>query len=143
MAINSKQQSQPTTTRKFIPLDELPTGTGQSGRYVTNVTGILLGIEPRTGTYQIRDRRTGEVVTRPNSYTAVFASGELFSWPTYVDEDGCVRMWSRFEVGLELRDIISQSIQIHLWKDKKGFTHLELANQEVHQEVYQEMAPWD
>lgn len=113
-------------TRQFIPVDQLPVGTGASGRFVTDVIGQLVGIEPRTGTYQVADRRTGQMVTRPNSYTAHFADGSMFSWPTYIDEQGQVQMWSRFEAGLSLGQIISQGITIHLWKDERSFTHLEV-----------------
>ena len=134
MAISNQQQQQ-YQRRSFIPLDQLPTGTGESGMYLTDITGQLIGIEPRDGSYQITDRRTGQLITRPNSYTAHFADGSMFSWPTYVDEDGHVQMWSRFEEGLSLAQIIQQGIVIHLWKDDRNFTHLEVVAQQQVQPI--------
>lgn len=135
MAIAHQQQQY---KRTFLPLDKLPVGTGESG-YQTNVTGQLIGIEPRTGTYKFTDPNTGEVIEKPNSYTAHFADGSMFSWPTYLDENGNVQMWSRFEVGLQLSQIIQQGITIHLWKDKRNFTHLEIVSQAPEAEP----APWE
>lgn len=128
MAI-SNQQQQFVRNRSFLPLEALPVGTGNGGRFVTDVTGVLVGIEPRDGSYQITDRRTGQVITRPNSYTAHFADGSMFSWPTYLDESGRVQMWSRFEAGLSLAQIIQQGVVVHLWKDERSFTHLEVVEQ--------------
>ena len=143
MAISNQQQQYKRSS--FVPLDQLPTGTGESGRYLTDITGQLVGIEPRDGSYQITDRRTGQVITRPNSYTAHFADGSMFSWPTYLDESGHVQMWSRFEAGLSLAQIIQQGIVIHLWKDERNFTHLEVvAQQQQVQPISQaNRAPWE
>lgn len=142
MAISNQQQQYRRTT-SFVPLDQLPTGTGESGRYVTDVTGVLLGIEPRDGVYQVTDRNTGQVITRPNSWTAHFADGSMFSWPTYVDDGGVVRMWSRFDSSINLAQVIQQGIVIHLWKDKRNFTHLEVVEQQVQQLTPANRAPWD
>ncbi len=109
---------------KFV---RFPKGTGETSLYKTDVTGILVGIEPREGTYSVADRTTGELITRPNSWTAHFADGSRFSWPTYWDEAGNVQPWSRFDEGIDLEQCMQQGIAIHLWKDKRGFTHLELA----------------
>jgi hypothetical protein len=137
MAIQAQQQQY---QRKFIPLDKLPVGTGEGGRYQTDITGQLIGIEPRTGTYKFTDPNTGEVIEKPNSYTAHFADGSMFSWPTYLDTDGHVQMWSRFEVGLKLSQIIQQGITIHLWRDKRNFTHLEIVSPAQPQD---EPMPWE
>lgn len=142
MAISSNNQQYQRSTR-FVGLDELPKGTGETGRYVTDVTGILLGIEPRTGTYEVTDRNTGRKVTRPNSWTAHFADGSMFSWPTYADEDGRVHMWSRFDESIDLAQCIQQGIAIHLWKDERSFTHLELAEGNIPAYGAGYAAPWD
>ena len=140
MAISNSSSTR-NYTRSFVPLDQLPQGTGNSGRYVTDVTGVLIGIEPRTGTYQVTDRATGQVITRPNSWTAHFADGSMFSWPTYVDPaDGQVKMWSRFDRSINLAQVIQQGIAIHLWKDERSFTHLEIAATQT-AESY--AAPWE
>ena len=115
------------TGRQFLPLNQLPKGSGEVGRYLTDVTGILVGIEPRGGSYQVKDRRTGQMITRPNSWTAYFADGNMFSWPTYVDPaTGQVMPWSRFDKSIDLAQIIQQQVVIHLWKDDRQFTHLEV-----------------
>lgn len=141
---SKQQQQQFNLGSNFVPLDQLPVGTGTTGRYVTDVTGQLIGIEPRTGSYEVTDRRTGEVITRPNSYTAHFADGRMFSWPTYLDANGNVQMWSRFEVGLSLAEIISQGITVHLWKDDRNFTHLEVVQTtQVQAQAQEAYLPWD
>ena len=141
MAIYSNQQQQYTRNgRNFVPLDQLPQGTGNTGRYVTDVTGILVGIEPRDGSYQVTDRATGQVITRPNSWTAHFADGSMFSWPTYLGEDGQVHMWSRFDASINLAACIQQGVPIHIWKDERSFTHLELAQVQPVQQSDQ--LPW-
>lgn len=127
MAISNGTQQY---TRQFLPLDKLPSGTGTSGRYVTDIVGQLVGIEPRGGSYKVTDRRTGQVIERPNSWTAHFADGNMFSWPTYVDENGHVQMWSRFDQSISLAQVIQQGIVIHLWKDERSFTHLEIVDAE-------------
>lgn len=117
-----------------IKFARLPKGTGEASLYKKDVTGVLVGIEPRGGTYQVADRSTGEIITRPNSWTAHFADGSRFSWPTYVDEDGNVQPWSRFDESIDLQQCCEQGIAIHLWKDDRGFTHLELAAYAEYQE---------
>ena len=146
----ANQQQQQYTARRnnsFIPLNQLPQGTGESGSYVTNVTGVLLGIEPRDGYYTITDRNTGQEITRPNSWTAHFADGSMFSWPTYLDDQGQVRMWSRFDPSINLAQVIQQGIVIHLWKDKRNFTHLEIAQQQTQMQQQpapqQNYVPWE
>lgn len=134
MAIsNSNSNQQYNRVRTFVPLDQLPQGTGASN-YVDDVTDVLLGIEPRDGSYEITDDRTGQVIQRPNSWTAHFASGAMFSWPTYLDRaDGTVKMWSRFDSSINLAACIQQGIPIHLWRDERKFVHLELAQQPAQQ----------
>ena len=113
----------------FIDLNGL-VGSGEVGRYKDDVTGILLGIEPRGGTYQVQDRKTGQVITRPNSWTAHFADGSMWSWPTYVDENtGEIRPWSRFDQSINLAACVQQRLTIHVWKDKNKFCHLEVVEQ--------------
>jgi hypothetical protein len=102
-------------------------GTGEVGRYRDDVTGILVGIEPRGGSYTVRDRRTGEMITRPNSWTAVFEDGSMWSWPTYIDEKtNQVMPWSRFDPSINLALCVKQRKVIHVWKDDKSFSHLEV-----------------
>ena len=138
MANSNQQQYTARRNTSFIPLNQLPQGTGESGRYVTDVTGVLLGIEPRSGSYTITDRNTGQQITRPNSWTAHFADGSMFSWPTYLDDQGQVRMWSRFDSSINLAQVIEQGIVIHLWKDGRNFTHLEVVQ---HPQMQQQPAP--
>lgn len=106
---------------------KFPAGTGTSSLYKDDVTGVLLGIEPRPGTYEVVDRVTGEVITRPNSWTAHFEDGSRFSWPTYLDENGVVQPWSRFDESIDLAECASKHIAIHVWRDARKFVHLELA----------------
>lgn len=126
MAISNQQQQY---QRTFVPLDDLPTGAGSTD-FKKDVTGILLGIEPREGSYEFTDERTGKKVERPNSYIAHFADGSKFNWPTYLDkETGEVKLWNRFEVGLEVKELIQKQVTIHLWRDDRNFTHLEVVAQ--------------
>lgn len=118
-----------TYNRTFIPNDQLPSGTGAASRFATDITGQLIGIESRTGTYTITDYKTGQVVERPNSWTAHFADGSMFAWPTHVNKQGKVQMWDKFDKSIDLAQVIQQGIPIHIWKDEKKFTHLELAVQ--------------
>lgn len=120
-------QNYQNTGRQFIDLTNL-TGTGEVGRYLNEHTGVLVGIEPRGGSYQVKDRRTGEMITRPNSWTAHFADGNMVSWPTYVDQvTGQVKPWSRFDQSINLAACVQQGIAIHVWKDERQFFHLEIA----------------
>lgn len=117
-------------THAFINLDNFA-GSGEVGRYKEEIVGILLGIEPREGTYQVVDRRTGQTITRPNSWTAHFADGSMWSWPTYTDPDtGEVKPWSRFDQSIKLASVVKNRQTIHVWKDSKGFAHLELAHEQ-------------
>lgn len=142
MAIsNSNSNQQYNRVRTFVPLDQLPQGSGESGTYKDEVIGILVGIEPREGSYEITDRRTGQVISRPNSWTAHFEDGSMFSWPTYLDEQGVVRMWSRFDSTINLAACVQQRIPIHVWRDERKFVHLELAQQPAQQAVPQYQPP--
>lgn len=162
MAINNgTQQYQKTTEHSFIDLTQLQ-GSGEVGRYKDDVVGVLLGIEPRPGTYQVQDRKTGNIITRPNSWTAHFQDGSMFSWPTYLDEQtGQVMPWSRFDQSINLAACVQQGIAIHIWRDERKFVHLEIAEQQqaqvnlnpmpiMQQQVAQpaqpmmpQQAPWD
>ena len=134
MAINMQQQQyvrQVNNQVSFIDLNSLA-GTGEVGRYKDDVTGILVGIEPRGGFYQVKDRRTGQLIERPNSWTAHFADGSMWSWPTYVDETtGQVRPWSRFDPSINLAECVAHQRVIHVWKDDKQFSHLEIVDTTV------------
>lgn len=125
--ITTTQQPQTNYSKtNFIPLEYLPHGTGEVGRYLPEVEGILVGLEARGGTYSVKDRKTGETITRPNSWTAHFADGSMWSWPTYLGEDGKVYPWSRFDPSIDLVQCIQQQKVIHVWKDEDNFCHLEL-----------------
>jgi hypothetical protein len=138
MAIQAQQQQY---QRKFVPVDQLPVGTGESSKFKKDITGVLLGIESRDGMYEFKDPNTGEVIEKPNNYIAHFADGSMFGWPTYIDKKtGKVCMWDKFEEGLELRQIIQQSITIHLWRDERNFTHLKVVEQTQTQD---ENIPWE
>ena len=108
---------------------KFPKGSGTSSLYKDDIVGVLLGIEPREGTYEVADRTTGEIITRPNSWTARFADGSRFSWPTYLDEDGNVQLWSRFDESIDLSECAANGIAIHVWRDARKLVHLELAVQ--------------
>lgn len=119
------------TTRNFINLSGFR-GSGEVGRYKDDVTGILVGIEPRPGTYQVKDRRTGQLIERPNSWTAVFEDGSMWSWPTYVDPTTHqVLPWSRFDASIDLAACVAQRKVIHVWKDDRQFSHLEVVETQV------------
>ena len=158
---NGQQYTNNQQQHSFIDLAQLH-GSGEVGRYKDDVTGILLGIEPRDGFYQIQDRKTGVMIQRPNSWTAHFADGSMFSWPTYLDETtGQVMPWSRFDQSINLAACAQQGIAIHIWRDERKFVHLEIAKtqtqqiqtnlnplpimqgQQVAQPVMPQQAPWD
>lgn len=145
MAIsNGTQQFQ--NNHNFINLDGF-TGSGEVGRYKDDIVGVLVGIEPRGGTYEVKDRRTGETITRPNSWTAHFEDGSMWSWPTYVDENGQVMPWSRFDPSINLALCVKQRKVIHVWKDDRKFCHLEVMDTQVNLNplpiVNQPGAPWE
>lgn len=146
MAIsNGAQQFQ--STHNFINLDGF-TGSGEVGRYKDEVIGVLVGIEPRGGFYPVTDRRTGEVIQRPNSWTAHFEDGSMWSWPTYVDETTHqVMPWSRFDPSINLALCVKQRKVIHVWKDDRKFSHLELVDTQVNMNPLPVMAaataPWE
>lgn len=129
MAISISNGS--NTTRNYINLNGFK-GSGEVGRYKDEVTGILVGIEPRGGFYEVKDRRTGAIIQRPNSWTAHFADGSMWSWPTYVDETTHqVLPWSRFDSSIDLAECVAQHRVIHVWKDDRSFSHLELVETTV------------
>ena len=143
MAINSNING---TTRQFINLNGL-VGSGEVGRYKDEVTGVLVGIEPRGGSYQVKDRKTGQIITRPNSWTAVFEDGSMWSWPTYVDETTHqVMPWSRFDPAIDLAACVRERRVIHVWKDDRSFSHLEVVETQTNLNplpVMAAVAPWD
>ncbi len=103
-------------------------GTGaNTGRFSEDITGVMIDLQVREGSYQFTNPRTGEVTERPNSWIAVFDDGSLFSWPTYLDQQGNVQPWSRFDQSIDLAACAQQGIAIHIWKDERKFTHLEIA----------------
>lgn len=125
--------SQSTTNPTFIDLAALA-GTGESTRFVDDVTGVLLGIEVRGGTYQVKDRRTGQLIERPNSWTSHWGVTDndgnqrevLMSWPTYVDEAGQVMPWSRYPKSINLQQCSAAGTLLHFYKDGRNFYHLEV-----------------
>lgn len=131
MAINIQQQQQSNTQTTSFSLSQIH-GTGDNnGRFLEDVTGVLVDIKVREGFYNFTNPKTGEIITRPNSWIAVFDDGSLFSWPTYQDPTtGQVLPWSRFDPSIDLAACAQQGIAIHLWKDERKFTHLELAAQQ-------------
>jgi hypothetical protein len=137
---NGKQQF----NRTFIDLNQLE-GSGEIGRYKPEVTGVLVGIEPRGGSYQVKDRRTGQIITRPNSWTAYFEDGSMWSWPTYVDENGQVRPWSRFDPSIDLQLCVRERRVIHVWKDDRNFSHLEVVETNINPlpVMAPAVAPWE
>ena len=147
MAINV--QTSNDSTKKFhqyIDLHQLA-GTGEVSRYKPEVTGVLVGIEPRGGFYEVKDRRTGEIIQRPNSWTAHFEDGSMWSWPTYVDEETkTVRPWSRFDPSIDLQACVRERRTIHVWKDDRNFSHLEIVEETEHKlpiMTAPAVAPWE
>jgi len=126
MAINSTAAG--NVVRNYISASQLPKGSGEVGRFKTDITAALLGIEPREGAYEVTDRKTGKLIKRPNSWTAYFDDGSMFAWPTYVDEaTHTVKPWSRFDSRIDLATCIEQHTILHVWKDDRQFCHLEVA----------------
>lgn len=130
--------SQSTTQPTFVDLATLQ-GSGESSRFTDNVTGVLLGIEMRAGTYEVTDRRTGQKVQRPNSWTSYWMVTEsdgsqhqmMMSWPTYEDKKtGQVMPWSRYSRDIDLNVCAQQGIALHFWKDNRNFYHLEVVEQQ-------------
>ena len=138
------QQQQQQFTRQFIDLSTLQGSGANTGRYLTDVTGVLVGIEPRTGTYTFHNPRTNQDEVRPQSWTAHFEDGSMFSWPTYVDQQtGEVKPWSRFDQSINLAQCVATRTVIHLWRDERNFTHLEVAEeQQVNTSVQQLAGNW-
>ena len=129
-----------TTSQQFINLAGFR-GSGEvTNRYLPEVTGVLLGIEPRGGFYEVKDKegrpiidpKTGKPMQRPQSWTAHFADGSMWSWPTYVDETTHqVLPWSRFDPSIDLGECVAHQRVIHVWKDDRNFSHLELVETTV------------
>lgn len=129
-----------TSTQQFINLKGFH-GSGEvTHRYLPEVTGILLGIEPRPGFYEVKDKNgnpiidpeTGEPMKRPQSWTAHFADGSMWSWPTYEDKaTHQVLPWSRFDSSIDLGECVSHQRVIHVWRDERNFSHLELVETQV------------
>lgn len=150
MAINNGTQ-QYQNTHNFINLAQLA-GSGESTMFVDDVEGILLGIETRDGSYTVNDRRTGQPITRPNSWIGHWMTDQgekLMSWPTYIDETtGQVMPWSRFDSSINLAQCSAQQIRLHMWKDERNFYHLEVVKTQVQQNlnpmpvVMGQQAPW-
>ena len=142
MAIQQQQQ-QFTRTNNFIDLSTIQGSGANTGRYLTDVTGILVGIEPRTGTYTFHNPRTNQDEIRPQSWTAHFEDGSMFSWPTYVDQQtGEVKPWSRFDQSINLAQCVATRTVIHLWRDERNFTHLEVAEEQQVNGVQQLAGNW-
>lgn len=131
MAINSTING--NTQRQYINLGGL-SGSGESTLFVDEVQGVLLGIETRDGFYTVKDRRTGQPIQRPNSWVGHWMTdkGEkLMSWPTYVNEQGQVCPWSRFDPSINLAQCSAQRVTLHMWKDDRSFYHLEVVEEQV------------
>ena len=134
MAISNQQQNYNRTNS--FNLSMLKGSGANTGRFVEDVTGVLVDIQVRDGYYDFTNPRTGEITTRPNSWIAVFEDGSLFSWPTYEDpQTKQVMPWSRFDPSIDLAQCAQNHIAIHLWKDDRRFTHLELAVQQPTQQA--------
>lgn len=95
--------------------------------YKQDHIGILMDVVPRTGTYIYTDKETGEKFERPNSWDAIFADGIRVSWPTYVDANGEVQPWARFDESIDLEACRDNGIAIHLFRSPEGYFRLELA----------------
>lgn len=121
-------------------------GSGESTMFVTDVEGVLLGIEMRDGWYEVADRHTGKPVQRPNSWIGHWLTpqGEkLMSWPTYQDPNtGQVMPWSRFDPSINLAACSAQKVTLHMWKDDRNFYHLEMVEEQVNMNPMPLQAPW-
>lgn len=95
--------------------------------YKAEHVGILLDVKPRTGTYIYKDKETGEKFERPNSWDAIFADGTKVSWPAYVDQEGEVKPWDRFDPSIDLEECRDNGIAIHLFRNEEGYFRLEIA----------------
>ena len=104
----------------------LPKAQGTS-IYRTEHTGVLLDIEPRTGTYVYTDKDTGEKIERPSSWDGIFKDGIKVSWPTWVDSDGEVHAWARFDEHIDLEYCRDTNIPVHVYRSEEGYFRLELA----------------
>ena len=105
MITNGTQQYNNNGNGSYVNLAMLG-GSGESTMFVTDVQGVLLGIEVRDGFYTITDRKTGQPIQRPNSWVAHWMTNQgekLMSWPTYQDTaTGEVKPWSRFDPSINL-----------------------------------------
>lgn len=129
-------QQATANVRNFVNLTGFR-GTGEAG-FSKNVTGVLLGIEERQGTYEFTDAN-GNKIIHSQTWTAYFEGGAMFSWPTYVDkETGEVKLWSRFSSDIDLGECIANRIPIHVWRDERNWMHLEIAKQATRQQPAQQ-----
>lgn len=146
MITNGTQQYNNNGNGNYVNLAALA-GSGESTLFVTDVEGVLLGIEVRDGFYTVNDRRTGQPIQRPNSWIAHWATpqGEkLMSWPTYVDPaDNMVKPWSRFDSSINLAQCSMNKTTLHMWKDDRNFYHLEMVEEEVNLNPMPLVAPWE
>lgn len=131
MAISNQQQQFVRNNNASFNLAALKGSGANTGRFSEDVTGVLVDLQMRDGSYTFTNPRTGEITERPNSWVAVFDDGSLFAWPTYVDpQTGNVMPWSRFDQSIDLAACAQNGVAIHVWKDERRFTHLELAVQQ-------------
>lgn len=116
------------TTAKFITV---PKGTGENTRFTDDIVGVLLGIAERAGDYEVTDPKTGEVVTRPNSYIAHFMGDDgqvhYVNWPAYYNDQGEKMPWSRFDASIDLALCITEGVRLHAYRDRSRRFHLKLA----------------
>lgn len=130
MAItNNGQQYQNTGRTRVVDLHKMQ-GKGETG-FSEDVTGILIDITIRDEYYEWTNPSTGELIRKPQTAIAKFDNGQFFNWPTYEakDENGntTIEAWDKFSKSINLGDLMDKGIPIHVWKDQRRFTHLEIA----------------
>lgn len=117
---------------KMIPLEDLDKiqGVGESTKFRNDITGILVGLVEREGTYTWTDRETGEEHESPNSYIAKFVdldTGEelLGSWPAKM-VDGVKLPWNNFDEAYTIADLIRDKVPCRFRKtgERNSFTKL-------------------
>ena len=121
---NNGQQYQNTGKTRVVDLHKMK-GTGRTG-FSENITGILTSITIRDDYYEWTNEKTGELIRKPQTAIAKFDNGQFFNWPTYEDENGVIQAWDKFDEDINLGDLMDQGIAIHVWKDARRFTHLEV-----------------
>lgn len=132
MSISTNQQQYQRISNPCYDLSKLR-GTGNTG-FADEVTGHLVRLEIRSGFYEVKDKdgkavidpRTGRPMIRPNSWTAVFDNGSLWSWPTrYVDPVAAVanpdaaevEPWLGFDESI---DIMHEEIHVYREPGRNG-----------------------